>query len=328
MTGKLRGIAAALGASALLAAAACAAAPAGRSEPSPSPSAQAPAAAGGAIMPALSRYTKVMIIPEENKEYGRIIGASDAPYVNKLATTYGTARSMGAGYAVSCPSLAAYILLTSGLTHGVCDDNDAVKHQFTGDNVFAQVAKAGKQYRQYAESMPTNCRRTNTGDGVYVVRHAVPPYYVTENSSGRCAKWDVPLGSLTSGNLRNDVTNGTLPALSVVTPNTCHDMHGAGSCESSIVKNGDLWLSQWMAKVMAGPDYRNGRLAVFITWDEGNATDNHIPAVVVSPTTLKVSSGTRYTHCSLLRTVEEILGLPLLNCAASAASMRQEFKLA
>ncbi|MCW2502551.1 MAG: phosphoesterase [Actinomycetia bacterium] len=324
MTGKLR----VLGVSALLAMTACSATPAGETQPTASPSAQAPPAAGGANMPVLSRYTKVLVIPEENKQYGRIIGAADAPYVNKLAATYGTAKNMGAGYAVKCPSLAAYILLTSGTTHGICDDNDAVKHQLTGDNVFAQVAKAGKQYRQYAESMPTNCRRTNTGNGVYVVRHAVPPYYATENSSGRCAKWDVPLGTVTSGNLHNDITKGTLPALSWVTPDTCHDMHGAGSCEASLVKNGDTWLSTWLPKIMAGPDYKSGKLAVFVVWDEGNATDNHIPALVISPSTAKVASSAHLTHCSVLRTVEEILGLSLLNCAASASPMRQEFKLA
>lgn len=327
MTRTIRAAVGTLGACALIAITSCST-PAGGPAPTPTAAEIMPGAGGGASMPTLSRYTKVMIIPEENKAYGRIIGAPDAPYLNRLAAAYGSATSMGAGYAVSCPSLAAYILLTSGTTHGVCDDNDAVRHQFTGNNLFAQVATAGKQYRNYAESMPANCRRTNTGDGVYLVRHAVPTYYVSENSSGRCARWDVPAGTTTSGNLHNDVKAGTLPALSIVTPNACDDMHGTGKCEDLLVKHGDTWLSKWLPQIMAGPDYRGGKLAIFITWDEGNATNNHIPSLVVSPSTVKVRSAAHYTHCSVLRTVEEILALPLLNCANQAMSMRLNFKLA
>src|SRR5690349_8759247 len=120
MTGRIRVLAVALGVSALITVAACTQAPDNEAG-SPNSAEQAPAAAGGAVLPGGSPYSKVLIIAEENKEFGRIIGSADAPYINKLAATYGNSRNMGAGYAASCPSLTAYILLSTGLTHGLCD---------------------------------------------------------------------------------------------------------------------------------------------------------------------------------------------------------------
>ena len=77
-----------------------------------------------------------------------------------------------------------------------------------------------------------------------------------------------------------------------------------------------------------------------LTWDEGeggssnncalNTTDVgcHVATIVVSPTTTAGStSATLYNHWSLLRTTEELLKLPLLGQATTAASMRTAFGL-
>ena len=68
-------------------------------------------------------------------------------------------------------------------------------------------------------------------------------------------------------------------------------------------------------------------LAVVIVFDENaGASGNQVYCVVISPfTTAGTQSGTNFTHYSLLRTTEEILGLPLLGNAATATSMRADF---
>jgi hypothetical protein len=66
---------------------------------------------------------------------------------------------------------------------------------------------------------------------------------------------------------------------------------------------------------------------VIITWDEGSATDNHIPTLVIAPTAEHVASDQPYTHCSTLRAVENILALPRLGCAATAASLSAASRL-
>jgi hypothetical protein len=271
--------------------------------------------------PAPDPGRKVMIIAEENHGYGEIIGDRHAPYLNKLATTYGTATNYDAGYPAHCPSLAAYILMTSGSTAGICDDKNPKAHPLPGENVFHQVSAAARQWRNYAESAPGNCVRTNKGH--YLVRHVPATYFLDARDD--CARWSVPLGSTTAGALHDDVAAGTLPAYAFVSPDACSDMHGADGCPADLVRTGDRWLAAWLPQIMAGPDYRAGRLTVIITWDEGTPQSNHIPTVVVAPTVRHVSAGQRLTHCSTLRFTEEQLRLPLLGCASTAVSLGTAF---
>ncbi len=64
---------------------------------------------------------------------------------------------------------------------------------------------------------------------------------------------------------------------------------------------------------------------LFIAWDEDNGPcsgcTNRVPLIVISPYTSHVQNAISYSHYSLLRITEELLGLPLLGNAASANSM-------
>jgi phosphatidylinositol-3-phosphatase len=267
---------------------------------------------------------KVLMIAEENHEYGDIIGSAGAPYLTLLARAYGNATHLDAGYPVRCPSLAAYILLTSGSTGGICDDRAPKAHQLRGDNLFHQVAAAGREWRNYAETAPGICATKNSADGRYLVRHVPATYYVADRAA--CARWAVPMGQPRAGNLRHDIAAG-LPAFAFLSPDACHDMHGAPSCMRDRVGVGDRWLRSWLPSILAGRDYRAGRLVVVITWDEGTNTGNHIPTLVISPATRHIVAAQAFTHCSTLRTTEELLRLPLLGCARTAPSMVSAFHL-
>jgi hypothetical protein len=112
----------------------------------------APIYTAGTLPPVLTGpYRKVMVIAEENEAASSVIGSSSAPYINALARSYGQASNMQAGYPVSCPSLAAYVIMTSGAQQGICDDNPPSAHPLSVDNIFQQVAAAGLQWREYAE---------------------------------------------------------------------------------------------------------------------------------------------------------------------------------
>lgn len=280
--------------------------------------APAPAASVSVAPPAADAGRKVMVIVEENHGYDQIIGDRDAPYLNRLAAAYGTATRYDAGYPAHCPSLAAYILLTSGTTAGICDDNDPKAHPLTGDNLFRQVGAAGREWRDYAEALPGPCAQS--GRGRYLVRHVPPTYYVGERAD--CRRWTVPIADL-----RHDAAAGDLPAYAFVSPDACNDMHGAAGCPTDLVGAGDRWLQKWLPRIMAGPDYRAGRLTVIVTFDEGTSTSNHIPTLVIAPTVRHVSTAQPLTHCSTLRFVEEQLRLPLLRCAAGAPSLGSPFGL-
>jgi hypothetical protein len=51
-----------------------------------------------------------------------------------------------------------------------------------------------------------------------------------------------------------------------------------------------------------------------------SASNCIVPNIVISPYTKHVMSGTGFSHYSLLKTTEDLLGLPLLGAAASSAT--------
>jgi len=287
--------------------------------------------------------TKVMWIWEENDSASDVIGNADMPYVNGLATTYGYANN---ARSETTPSEPNYIAATSGSTHGITDDNNPSAHPLSGASIFSQLP-AG-QAKVFAESMSTNCQATNgtpsdvNGAGFYAVRHTGWPYYVDSNTD--CKKYQVPLGA----NFQTAINSG-LPKFSEVVPAICNDMHKGGSpdvCNFAAGQNydtrADAWVKGWINKVKAGPDWQAGNLVIFLVWDEGSGTDPpagtdcttnntynhcHIPLIVISPQTLAINSSTRFSHYSMLRTTEEIFGLPFLGAAANANSMRAAFNL-
>jgi len=270
--------------------------------------------------------TKVMVVVEENHAYSEVADSPEAGYLDELSRTYGAATNYHAGYPGNCPSLPGYLLLTSGTDHGVCDDDGPQKHPIGGDNLFRQVATAGQQWRVYAQSMPAPCTRENAG--AYLVRHTAVPYYESERV--RCATWDLPMGTSAAGALHDDVTAGTLPAFSLVVPDACNDMHGGHGCpDDHLVGRGDGWLKEWLPAVLAAPDYRAGRLVVIVTWDESSSHEdnNHVPTIVISPTTSHVRDTAPESHCTTLGTVEEVLHLPALGCAATVSPSTARFHL-
>jgi phosphatidylinositol-3-phosphatase len=267
-----------------------------------------PSAAGhpctGAEPPA--RFAHVILIVMENHGFDQVAGHS--PFLNSLAHRCGLA----AGYhAVAHPSLPNYLALTSGSTQGLvgqdCSPGSAC--QSGGESIFSQTP-----WRAYAESMTARCSLTNSGD--YAVRHNPAVYYTRVKEE--CATADVPLTEL-PGDLRSD----RLAPYTIITPNLCSDEHNCG------VSNGDAWLARWVPRLTSSAVYRRGATAIFITYDEDDrGEDNRVYTVVVArsvrPGTV---AETPFTHYSMLRTNEQLLGLPPIGEAATAASMAAAFHL-
>ena len=270
-------------------------------------------ACGGGRAGPPPNYAHVVWIWMENHTYGQVIDSPSAPYETTLAHQCGTATHYSA---VGIPSLPNYLAATSGGTWGVADDAEPPAHPLTVDNLFRQVMAAGRTERSYQEGMPGPCDLGASGS--YAVKHNPAAYYVGAEDRAACRADDVPLGSLDAGPLVDDLAADTLPAFSFVTPDLCHDTH---DCP---VAAGDSWLALWVPKILASPAYRSGTTAVFIVWDEPTP----MPNIVVSPSTPPKTTATEaFDHYSLLRTTEELLGLPLLGDAAGASSMRAAFHL-
>jgi phosphatidylinositol-3-phosphatase len=288
-----------------------------------SPASAAAGPCGTAATP--HSYQHVVWIWMENHSFSDIIGnKAQAPYLNSLAARCGLATNY---HNTSHPSLPNYLSATSGLAEAhlpplsFFDCNVSSVCDTSAPSIFGQ----GETWKAYQESMPSSCDRSNSGE--YAVRHNPPPYYT---SLSGCAKHDVPYPQLATDLARND-----LPAFSFITPNLLDDMH------TGTIAEGDRWMAANLPKILGSDEYADGSTAVFITWDEGhggtpgekcatNKTDDscHIATIVISPSTKPgTRSATLFSHYSLLRTAEELLGLPLLGHAAGAASMVSAFHL-
>jgi phosphatidylinositol-3-phosphatase len=258
-------------------------------------------------------YAHVIWIWEENHSYSDIIGSPDAPYMNALAQSCGLATNYSA---ITHPSLPNYIAATSGSTQGIKNDNDPSSNAVAAVSLFEQAGSAGS----YEESMPSNCYLTDSGD--YAVRHNPETYYTRIRTA--CGTDNVPMGTTSSGAFLNALNAGTLPKFAFVTPNVQNDMH------NGTVAMGDAWLQGWVPKIIASSSYQAGNTVLVITFDEGRRNVGQtVATIVVSPyTTPGTQSATAFTHYSLLRTTEELLGITTyLGNAATATSMRSAFGL-
>jgi phospholipase C len=268
-------------------------------------------------------YKHVIWIWFENHSYSQIIGSSSAPYFNSIASECGLATNY---HNLSHPSLPNYVGASSGLAVSSLqpfdpDCNPSGSCTTSAASIFGQ----GETWKAYAESMPSNCDKSNSGE--YAVRHNPPPYFT---ALANCSSNDVPYSQLAT-----DLANNTLPAFSFVTPNLIDDMH------DGTIAQGNSWLSSNLPNILNSPEYSADNTAVFVTFDEGsggssgencatNTTDNscHVATIVISPSTQAGStSATLFNHYSLLATTEKLLGLPALGQAAPAATMTAGFNL-
>jgi PKD repeat protein len=294
----------------------------------------------GSLAGTAPNVTKVLWIFMENTSYGpgssQIPGSPSAPYIkNTLMAQCGSTSNY---HAATHPSYPNYLSATSGSTQGWSTDKLGY---FTGPNIFAQADPSWRSYQEYMQAGCAHVSQTGTTSTLqyYVGKHNPAASYsslpVGAPSAGDCPQFDEPLGTTTSGALIQDVTNGTLPRFGFITPGLCNDMHlfptGVAGCPSAIA-SGDSWLSTWIPILTSGPDYANGNLVIDIAWDEGRGgtagsncisattADCIVPNIVISPYTTHVVSSTNFSHYSLLKMAETLLGLPYLGGAADPAT--------
>ena len=258
----------------------------------------APAAPVQAAGPSFKR---VMTVIFENTDYEDALAQ---PFFGKLAKEGATLADY---HGVTHPSQPNYIALTSGDTHGVKDDKSVVldvKH--IGDLLEAQ----GKSWKVYAEAYPGDCFRGARAK-TYARKH-VPflSYKNVQEDPARCAR------IVDASALAADAKNGSLPDYSLFIPDMNDDGHDTG------VDFADLWLSETFGPLLKDPKFMKDLLLV-VTFDEDSDSggSNRILAVLygagVAPGSV---SKARYDHYSLLRTVEDALGLGNLGFKDASAA--------
>ena len=244
----------------------------------------------------------------ENHPSSAVFGNDSAPYENALRAECGSSSTY---QSVGSPSLPNYVGATAGDTFGITDDGSPASHALTADNLFRQARVAGLGSRSYEEAMPAACALASSGR--YAVKHNPAAYFVGADDRDACHADDVSFDRFA-----RDLAIDALPGFTFVTPDLCNDTHDCS------VATGDAWLSHWIPAIIASSAFQADTTVVFVVWDEPTP----MPLLVIAPT---VAPGTDaagpFDHYALLRTTEELLGLPLLANAGTAPSMRAAFGL-
>jgi acid phosphatase len=234
----------------------------------------------------------VVVAIFENKDAGQVQGA--APFFDALAARGALLTN---AHGVAHPSQPNYLALFSGSTQGVTNDDCPLT--FTGDNLAAQLQKAGRSFVGYSEDLP-RAGSTDCNSGGYARRHA--PWV---DFPALAASVNQPLSAMPSDYAK-------LPTVAFVVPNVCNDMHDCS------VKTGDAWAEEHLGPYADWATAHNSLLVVTFDEDDESSGDNHIATIVTGAGVRPGPSGQRVDHYGLLRTLEDLYRLPPLGQAATA----------
>ena len=234
----------------------------------------------------LPRPDHIVIVVEENRHFTQIIGNPDAPFVNSLARQ-GVLFTQSFG--VTHPSQPNYLALFSGSTHGIT--SNACPLELGGDNLASTLLAKGLSFASYSESMP-GAGFEGCAYGAYQRKHNP-----AANWKG-LATLNLPFSAFPK-----DYSH--LPTVALVIPDQLNDMH-----DGSITR-GDAWLAEKIGPYAKWAMTHNSLLIV--TWDEDDGSgDNRVATLLLGPMVSLGSSIQRINHYSILRTIEEMYGLPYL----------------
>jgi hypothetical protein len=248
---------------------------------------------------AVPRPDHVVVVMFENTSEGSIIGSPDAPYFNQLANS---GANFTNAFAIEHPSQPNYLDLFSGSNQGVTDDS--CPHTFSTDNEAAQLIAKGLTFTGYSETLPSAGSTVCTaGTSGYARKHN--PWV---NFTNVPAADNQPFSAFPT-----DFTQ--LPTVSWVIPNLCDDMH---DCSTA---TGDSWLKAHLDSYVQWAKTHNSLLITTFDEDDSSTSANQI-ATIFDGQPVKVGTYTEHVdHFGVLRTIEDMYGLPYAGAAANATSI-------
>jgi YVTN family beta-propeller protein len=253
------------------------------------------------------RYQHVFLFYFENEDLGAVLAnTKQAPFLNSLVPHSSVLATF---FAEEHPSDANYLALAGGSAFGVpLTDPLELNPQYTihARNIGDLISARHETWKTYPQSANGPCDDTVHK---YYWNDDEPMTYFADvrGRPAYCAAHLLPLPAL-----RTDLARAaTTPSFVWPAPDDCADMEGCG------IKAGDRFLQTELGAIMRSPAWRTQRSLAIITFDEDGYDYEH-PAQRVL--TLMLGSGVRqgyvshvrYTHYSLLRTIEAALGLGTL----------------
>ncbi|RMI31424.1 alkaline phosphatase family protein [Nocardia stercoris] len=265
-------------------------------------------------------YDHVVVAVFENHSYSEVVGgsatgsavpisgsggAAAAPYLSGLAAA---GANFTQSFAIEHPSQPNYLDLFSGSNQGVTSDN--CPQSFTGvANLGSDLIGAGKTFTGYSEAMPSD-GYTGCSSGTYYRKHNPWVNFDNVPAASNRTFAAFPQGPAA------DFT--TLPTVSFVVPDICNDMHDCS------VSTGDTWAKNHLDAYAQWAKTHNSLLIVTFDEDDISAA-NQIPTIFYGAGVTTGNYPERINHFSVLRTLEDMYGLPHNGSAAAATPITDAF---
>ncbi|MDR3662841.1 MAG: alkaline phosphatase family protein [Mycobacterium sp.] len=276
----------------------------------------------------------VFMVYMENKGYGDIVGSPNAPYINSLINTYGVETDY---YALTHPSDPNYYPILGGSDFGL--SYNCATNCINAPNLADNIEAAGKTWAGYAQGMSAAGPYTATSD---YAPDQLPflAYSDIFNNPARAAAHLFPLTQMAT----DLASPSTTPNFVWFAANEANNMEGPIDSLQGVLSYVGGLLTNHQYNVAAGDQFLQSTIptilnsavwndptqksAIFVTWDEdtdnlslgfGNG-GNHVVTIAI-PSPGAVAAGMRSgqftdnayaNHYSLLRTIENSLGLPAL----------------
>ncbi len=289
------------------------------------------------------RPSHVVVVMEEDhaaNAIGNVAVApySDMPYFNQLAAT-GLVYANSHG--LNTPDLDGemnYLAMYSGSTQGVIDDGG--HYTFGGPDLAQSLADAGKGYSfcGYSENLPyagdtVDAYAADPGNAAYgdLYVRAYNPMAQFTNAGIGLSNSDVnkPFSSFPT----SAAGYATLPTVSFVIPDTLHNTHGSNVSDpyatdpsqyDALRRGADGWLGQHLDGYLQWA--RDNNSLLIVTSDESDRAHDFAGgfATLVNGDPRLFVPGVDKTAVNpyiILRTLEEMYGLPKLGATSSSAAL-------
>ncbi|MGE5426624.1 MAG: alkaline phosphatase family protein [Methylococcaceae bacterium] len=252
--------------------------------------------------PVIPAPDHIVVLIMENHSYNQIIGSKEAPTINTLIISSNTAL-FTQSYGLAYPSQPNYVSFFSGCNQGIIDDTSPKTIPFTSENLGRQLLDAGKSFISYAEDLPQAGYDGETA-GLYVRRHNPAVYWMGNGVNQLPPSVIQPFTSFPEN-------FALLPTVCFVVPNNQNNMH-----DGSILQ-GDQWINSHLKSYVEWAKTHNSLFV--LTFDEDDKSqDNHVATLLAGEMVRPGNYSQKINHINILRTIEEMYGLPYA-CDASKA---------
>jgi hypothetical protein len=261
----------------------------------------------------LSRQEKIAPLPKpdhivvaiyENHSYEQIIGSFSAPYINSLSNDAYSANFLKS-YAITHPSQPNYLDLYSGSNQGVTSDK-MPNDPFTTANLGHQLIKASKSFATYSEGLPSVGYNGSSYDA-YRRKHNPAANWMGSGLNHVPKTTNQPFTAFPK-----DFTK--LPTVSLVIPDQNNDMHDGS------INTGDTWLKKNLDRYIQWAKTHNSLFILTFDEDDHNY-GNHITTIFTGSMVKKGQYSDTISHYNVLRTIENMYGLPYAGNAKNVTTI-------